>query len=131
MKKAGILNRDIASVLAGMGHTDTLIIADCGLPIPDDTEVVDLSLKLGTPEFLTVLEAVAEDMAIEDMTMAEEIKTENIALHNQVTSNYANIPIQYMSHENLKREIKHAKAVIRTGEATPFANVILKSGVIF
>ncbi|QKY70060.1 D-ribose pyranase [Lentibacillus sp. CBA3610] len=131
MKKAGILNRDIASVLAGMGHTDTLIIADCGLPIPDDTVVVDLSLKLGTPDFLSVLEAVAEDMAIEDMTMAEEIKTANMSLHNQVTSNYAGIPIQYISHENFKLEIKQAKAVIRTGEATPFANVILKSGVIF
>ncbi|HLS09257.1 D-ribose pyranase [Lentibacillus sp.] len=131
MKKAGILNRDIASVLARMGHTDTLIIADCGLPIPDETVTIDLSLKLGTPDFLSVLEAVAEDMAIEEMTLAEEIKTSNLSLHNQLKTDYAEIPTMYMSHEDLKRHIRNAKAVIRTGEASPYANVILKSGVIF
>ncbi|SFE21152.1 ribose transport protein RbsD [Lentibacillus persicus] len=131
MKKTGILNREIASVLAGMGHTDTLIIADCGLPIPDNTAAIDLSVKLGTPDFRTVLEAVAEDMVIEEMTLAEEVKTSNPVLHTQVTKDYADIPLQYIAHENLKQETNHAKAVIRTGEATPFANVILKSGVIF
>lgn len=34
-------------------------------------------------------------------------------------------------HEHFKQATKTAKAVIRTGETTPFANVILHSGVIF
>ncbi|SFB12172.1 D-ribose pyranase [Lentibacillus halodurans] len=131
MKKAGMLNRDIASILARMGHTDTIIIADCGLPLPDDTVTIDLSIKIGTPDFLMVLEAVAQDMVIEEMTLAEEIKTANLALHNRLKSDYADVPIRYMTHEGLKGEIKHTKAVIRTGESTPFANTILKSGVIF
>lgn len=131
MKKTGILNRDITSVLARLGHTDTIIIADCGMPIPDDTAAIDLSLKIGTPEFLSVFDAVAGDMAIEEMTLAEEIKTSNPSLQHQLTKGYADIPVQYISHDHLKREMTYAKAVIRTGEATPFANVILKSGVIF
>ncbi|ALX50251.1 D-ribose pyranase [Lentibacillus amyloliquefaciens] len=131
MKKTGMLNRDIASVLARMGHTDTLIIADCGLPIPDEIMTIDLSIKLGTPDFLSVLESVADDMTIEKMALAEEIKTSNLALHSKLKTDYAGIPTTYLSHENLKRETSNAKAVIRTGETTPFANVILKSGVIF
>lgn len=131
MKKTGILNREITTVLARMGHTDTIIIADCGLPVPDDTVMIDLSLTLGTPDFLSVLKAVADDMVIEEMTLAEEIKTENLLLHNQLTSEYSRFPTTYISHEELKHAIKNAKAVIRTGEATPFANVILKSAVIF
>ncbi|HLR62700.1 MAG TPA: D-ribose pyranase [Lentibacillus sp.] len=131
MKKTGMLNRDIASILARMGHTDSIIIADCGLPIPDETVTIDLSLTLGIPDFLSVFRAVAEDMAIEEMTLADEIKTSNPALHNQLKTDYAGIPATYMSHNDLKHNITNAKAVIRTGEATPFANVILKSGVIF
>lgn len=131
MKKAGILNRDIASILARMGHTDTIMIADCGLPVPDDTICIDLSVKFGMPDFATVLASVADDMVIEKMTFAEEIKTENPSLHKRIKADYSDLSIRYITHENLKQEIKNAKAVIRTGEATPFANVIIQSGVSF
>ncbi|WP_077328832.1 D-ribose pyranase [Virgibacillus siamensis] len=131
MKKAGILNRDIASVLSQMGHTDTLVIADCGLPVPKDKLCIDVSLKLNVPGFRKVLETVAEDMVIEEMVLAEEIRQSNLALHNNIQSTYRELPIRYISHKEFKRNIKDARAVIRTGEASPFANVILKSGVLF
>ncbi|GGJ87797.1 D-ribose pyranase [Lentibacillus kapialis] len=131
MKKTGILNRDIASVLARMGHTDTLVIADCGLPIPDGTMTIDLALTVGTPDFLSVLKAVTNHMAVEEMILAEEIKTSNLTLYNQLITDYDGIPTTYLTHESVKHDISNAKAVIRTGEATPFANVILKSGVFF
>ncbi|WP_163527325.1 D-ribose pyranase [Halobacillus ihumii] len=129
MKKTGILNRELASILARLGHTDTIIIADCGLPIPDNTKCVDLSIKLGTPSFESVLQAIAEDMEIESITLAEEMKQHNASLHEKV-SGYSK-SIKYTSHENIKAQIKHAKAVIRTGENTPYANATLQSGVIF
>ncbi|WP_174614604.1 D-ribose pyranase [Virgibacillus ihumii] len=131
MKKSGILNRDIASVLSKMGHTDTLIIADCGLPVPEDTLCIDVSVKYNFPDFLTVLDAVTEDMVIEEMVLAKQMKQSNLKLHNSIKSTYSDLPIQYISHEELKSNIKNARAVIRTGEATPFANAILKSGVPF
>ncbi len=37
---------------------------------------------------------------------------------------------EYVSHEQFKEHTKKAKAIIRTGEATPYANVILHAGVI-
>ncbi len=38
MKKTGIINQPISAVIAGLGHTDTVVIADAGLPIPPETE---------------------------------------------------------------------------------------------
>jgi len=131
LKKSGVLNRDIATLLAMLGHTDTIVIADCGLPIPNEIPCIDVSLKLGTPNFTSVLEVLAEEMEIEKMTLANEIKTDNSKLHVQLMKDYTTIPMEYISHEELKHRINKAKAVIRTGEATPFANAILQAGVIF
>lgn len=131
MKKTGILNREISAVLAKMGHTDTIIIADCGLPIPEETQCIDLSITLGTPSFISVLEAVLADLKIESVTLAAEIKEENDSLYKQIQQLNLNAPTNYVSHEKFKQKIQEAKAVIRTGEASPFANIILHSGVIF
>ncbi|HOV38027.1 MAG TPA: D-ribose pyranase [Spirochaetales bacterium] len=131
MKKQGILNSAIASVLACMGHTDSLTISDCGLPIPQETQRIDLAIKKGSPSFLDVLDAVQEDMVIEKITLAEEIKTHNPELHSKIHSRFPAVTIQYVSHEEFKKMTSHCKAVIRTGEATPYANIILYSGVNF
>ena len=48
-----------------MRHTDRLCIADCGLPIPDGVEVIALSLKMGEPSFLAVLDVVLEHFGVE------------------------------------------------------------------
>lgn len=74
MKKCGIINADISRVLSYMGHTDTLAVGDCGLPIPDETERIDLALKMGTPSFMETLEEVVKNMKIEKVILAEEIR---------------------------------------------------------
>ncbi|QHS23391.1 D-ribose pyranase [Virgibacillus sp. MSP4-1] len=129
MKKHGILNSDISAILSNLGHTDQIAIADCGLPIPDHVPKIDLALRLGQPTFLDVLHEVLEDMEVEKMIWAKEIKGKNTKLHNQMENQQ--IPFDYVTHEELKEACKHVKAVIRTGECTPYANVILQSGVIF
>ena len=77
MKRLGILNSDIARVLAYMGHTDTLAIGDCGLPVPDTTERIDLAIEFGKPSFMDVLKPVSNDMKIEKIVLAEEICEQN------------------------------------------------------
>ena len=129
MKKHGILNRELAGRFAKLGHTDQIVIADCGLPIPDDVPCIDLSYKLGEPSFLTMLEVVLDDLVVESAVLAEEIKTKNAELSKTLTNTLANI--SYVSHEEFKRLTKNAKFIIRTGETTPYANVILQCGVIF
>ena len=133
MKKAGILNSDISRVLSYLGHTDTICIGDCGLPIPDEVERIDLALCFGEPTFMRTLEVVAADMKIEKIVLAEEIKTQNPAVLSQIEKLFEgqNIKVEFISHAQLKVQTHACKAVIRTGETTPFANIILQAGCIF
>jgi D-ribose pyranase len=132
VKKLGHLNRDIARVMAGMGHTDCLVIADCGLPIPDGVECIDVSLTLGVPGFLDVLDTVLADFKAERAVFASETLTQNASVAARMTQlAAAQIGVDHVPHEEFKRLCQRAKAVIRTGECSPYANVILHSGVIF
>ena len=135
MKKTGIINADISRVLSYMGHTDKIAVGDCGLPIPEETERIDLALRLGTPRFMEVLEAVLDDMVIEKVVLAEEIKENNPALlaeiQNHLKERELQVPVEFISHAQLKEETKSCKAVIRSGENTPYANIILQSACIF
>ncbi len=130
MKKHGILNRDLAGIFAKIGHTDTIMIADCGLPIPDGVPCVDLSYTLGKPSFSDSLDAGLDDVNAEKAWMPTEMNVQNPTLHSRVRQ-VVNVPIETVSHEELKQLSAKAKVIIRTGEATPFANIILQSGVIF
>ena len=137
MKRNGILNSDISRVLSYMGHTDRICIGDCGLPIPDQTERIDLALRFGQPSFMDVLKEVAKDMKVERIFLAEEMKEKNEAQLKAVLSFFENSEtgfapeVEYVSHEQLKRMTEDCKAVIRTGETTPYSNIILQSGCIF
>lgn len=129
MKKNGILNRELAGIFAKLGHTDTIVIADCGLPIPDGVRCIDLAYMLGKPGFEDILQVVLADVEVEKVVLAEEIKLQNIAVYENTAKLFENI--DYVSHEQLKQLTKNAKVIIRTGECTPYANIILQSGVIF
>ncbi|AXY24948.1 D-ribose pyranase [Suicoccus acidiformans] len=132
MKKHGILNSEISTVLSQMGHTDQLTIGDCGLPIPDEVKRIDLALKAGKPSFIEVLSILLEDMHIEKVILAEEIKLNNKDVHRKMLDMLPDdIDIEYVSHETFKSKTSSSKAIIRTGEITPFSNIILQSNVFF
>ena len=133
MKKAGILNSDISRVLSYMGHTDLICVGDCGRPIPDEVERIDLALKFGVPTFMETLEVVVNDMKVEKIVLAEEIKTQNPKVLAEIEALFAgqNIEVEFVSHVELKTLTRDCKAVIRTGETTPYANIVLQSGCIF
>jgi D-ribose pyranase len=131
MKKIGIINSEISGVLARMGHTDTIVIADCGLPIPDHVKRIDLAVDIGKPSFVEVLNVVLREMKVEKVTLASEIEQQNMNLYKQVESIFTVQKKSYVSHEQFKLACHEAKAVIRTGENTPYANIILHAGVIF
>ena len=133
MKKQGILNSEISRVLSYLGHTDRICIGDCGLPIPEEVERIDLALCFGEPTFMRTLEIVAQDMKIEKIVLAEEIKTRNPKVLSEVEALFAgqNVEVEFVSHTELKLQTCDCKCVIRTGETTPYANIILQAGCIF
>lgn len=133
MKKNGILNSEISRILSYMGHTDCIAVGDCGLPVPDETERIDLALAFGIPTFMQTLKVVADDMKIEKIILAEEIKENNPKILHEIEELFKdiNVETEFVSHSQLKEQTKNCKAVIRTGETTPYANIILQSGCIF
>jgi D-ribose pyranase len=129
MKKGGILNPQLNRIISEMEHGDMLIIADAGLPIPREVERIDLALKCGTPSFKEVLQAVFSELQIEEAYVAKEIKEKNPQTLNLISSIIEEV--KFISHKELKELSKQARAIIRTGECSPYANIILISGVIF
>lgn len=131
MQKVGILNSSIAKVLADLGHTDTIVIGDCGLPVPAGVPKIDLALKLGTPTFLEVLEEVLKYMEVEKIHIAAEMDSHNPQIRQRLQQLFTGREVIVTSHEDFKAATQTAKVVIRTGEITPYANIILHAGVIF
>jgi D-ribose pyranase len=146
MKKGTLLNALLSAAIASMGHTDGLLICDAGYPIPREAARIDLALTAGVPPFLQVLDAACTELFVERILLAEEIETVNPALHQQILSYLKaleaqqardyhkpghTITIEYTPHETFKQEGKSAKATVRSGECTPYANIILYAGVTF
>ena len=132
MKRNGILNSEISKVLSDLGHTDQITIGDCGLPVPDGVKKIDLALKLGVPSFQEVLGTVLEDMKVEKVILASEIKDKNpIQLSNTKEKLEEGVEETFVSHEEFKKLTEKSKVIIRTGEDSPYSIIILQSGVIF
>jgi D-ribose pyranase len=131
MKKIGVINQPIAAVIAGLGHTDAVVIADAGLPIPPGPERIDLALTAGLPAFLDTLRVVLMEMQVEQAIIAAEMLEVSPAVYEAVKALLGDTPITTMPHEAFKEQTRSARAVIRTGEFTPYANIILVAGVVF
>ncbi|MDF7668907.1 D-ribose pyranase [Lactobacillus sp. ESL0703] len=131
MKKTKVINSDLSRVIATMGHFDKLAIGDAGTPVPKGTEKIDLAVTNGIPSFMAVLNNVLEELGIQRIFLASEIKTENPEMLAQIKERLPEMPIEFITHEELKESLKDCKAFVRTGEMTPFANILLESNVVF
>ena len=129
MKKTALINSEVSYVIASLGHMDMLVIADAGLPIPVETQRIDLALTRGIPSFLDTLRVVMEEMHVEKALVSEEVKQASPKIYAAIYAQLGNVPIEAISHKDFKTMTASAKAIIRTGEYTPYANVILVSGV--
>lgn len=133
MKKTLLLHAELSHCIASLGHGDILVIADAGLPIPAQVQRIDLAVSLGVPSLQAVLQAVLSEMQVERASIAQE------ALLNDMPPDWYQAyrgqglpePFEAVSHEQLKKLSQQARAIVRTGEATPYANIILYAGVCF
>jgi D-ribose pyranase len=131
MKKTPLLHPELSRVIARMGHTDKLVVADAGLPIPLEVQRIDLALTPGIPSFLDTLRVIAGELAVEEFMIAEELQEGNPALVADIQALFPDAKMFVVRHAQLKVITGSARAVVRTGETTPYANVILFSGVTF
>ena len=127
MKKTGILNAPLNAAIGRLGHGHLVVIADCGLPIPDGVDAVDLALVQGIPSFADVLDALLAEIVVEGSVMAEEAGGTAVERRLQTVE----LSPETVTHEEFKAMLPSVRLIVRTGEATPFANVILRCGVSF
>ncbi|EHH1047586.1 D-ribose pyranase [Vibrio parahaemolyticus] len=139
MKKSTLINSDISYLVATLGHTDEITICDAGLPIPDHVQRIDLALTHGVPSFLDTVRVILSESQIEGVIIAEEFSDVSPVLHEALLKELSkdseetgkSIEIKYVSHEAFKARTEQSRAVVRTGECTPYANVIFQAGVVF
>jgi D-ribose pyranase len=131
VKKTGLLNHHLSDVVARMGHTQRLVVADAGLPIPPGVERIDLAIIPGLPSVVDLLHAIATELEVEQIIVAEELANQGNSLADDASRAFGGAPVTSVPHEEFKRLTEGAVAVVRTGECSPYANIMLISGVTF
>jgi len=131
MKRGGIINGQLLLALGSLGHGDRIAIADCGLPIPKGTPKIDLALIRGMPPFQDVVKAIVNEMVVQRAVIAQEMRERNPIQYDFITSLLKGVEIDEVPHDRFKELLTGVKVVVRTGEATPYSNVILEAGVDF
>lgn len=137
MKRTQLLNRHLSALVSSLGHLDEITIADAGLPIPNGVPVIDLAVSPGTPNFWDVFDAIRSELVIENAYFASEASEElkaklGVELAKWETEQQSDLAgIDTLSHSKFKQRTGSSKAIIRTGEITPYCNIILASGVAF
>lgn len=133
MKKGKVINTHLSKVISDMGHMDRLGLGDAGMPVPENIEKIDLAVECNLPSFIAVLKNILVELKVQEVILADEIKEQNpdqlAAIQNVLEP--SEIKYTFIPHEQLKKELVLTKGFVRTGEMTPFSNVILVSGVTF
>jgi len=135
MKKTQLLNSQLSAIIAQMGHLDELTVGDAGLPIPIGPERIDLAITQGLPALLPSLAAIFSELRVESVIIAEECRAVSPGFCANLLALIAaqdnTIAVNYISHTEFKAQTRQSRAIVRTGECTPYANIILTSGVAF
>jgi D-ribose pyranase len=128
MLKTGILNPQLNSLLSRVRHTNTLVIADRGFPFWPMVETVDISLVDDVPTVLAVLRALRPNFQIGKAWMAREFLKQNSAkTRSAFAEALGGIELTHEPHVEFKKRVPHAIGLIRTGDTTQYANIILES----
>jgi D-ribose pyranase len=122
----GLWHAELVGRLLSLRHHDTVVIADAGLPVPASVATIDLGWQRGEPRVVDVLAAVVAELVVETATIAKDLADAAF-----LVAALAAIPVDRITHEELKAVTAGAQLVVRTGDDTPFANVVLHAGVPF
>lgn len=128
MKRGGILNPAICSLLAELGQTDELLIVDAAFPLPSDAHVIDLTLTAGIPRLLDVVRAVAEELVVDAIAVPAEIKDHSPRLFQEILKLVGSVDVDEIPFHEFKEQALDAKGIIRTAEFSPYACVRIMAG---
>jgi len=132
-RTSGIIHPQLSRVIAESGHTDGIVVADAGLPIPLGVERIDLAYRAGSPTFLDILDSVLAEFIVERAVISGEMETESPGMLGELRDRLAavGVDVETVPHTDFKALTAGARAIVRTGEYTPYSNVMLFSGAPF
>ena len=135
MKRTRLLNSELSYEISRIGHTASITLCDAGLPIPGGVKRIDLAIERGYPSFIKTLDALLSEMMVEEIVVASEIHAKNPAVFREMLEVFQAHEMEpivtEVPHDEFKELTRSSEVIVRTGECTPYANVILKSGVVF
>ena len=135
MKRTRLLNSELSYEISRIGHAASITLCDAGLPIPAGVKRIDLAIERGYPSFLKTLDVLLSEMMVEVIVVASEIHLKNPEAFQgmmEVFQRHEMKPVvKEVLHDEFKKLTCDSEVIVRTGECTPYANVILKSGVVF
>ena len=131
MKRTGILHQDLSNTVAGMGHGDMLVLSDAGLSIPPHVQRIDLAIRPGLPGIVETAEAIATELKVERLIVPDRIEEMCPQILEGVKKAFGVEEIERVTIARYKELAYQSKGVVRTGEFTPYANIILVSGIPF
>jgi len=132
MKKTGVLHNELAQAIAQAGHEDLIVIGDAGLPIPKGVRCIDIALTNGVPGFIETLRVVLTELEVQESIIDTEMLEISPHIHTELLELIKDeFPVRSIPHKELQEMAKNAKVIVRTGEFTPYSNIILVAGVVF
>jgi D-ribose pyranase len=130
-KTSTTINPALSRIISETGHTDQIVVTDAGLPIPPGSERVDLAYRPGAPAFLDVLDTVLAELVVEGATVSSEVADVSPHILQALRDRLPGIEMELVPHTEFKQRTRSARAFVRSGEYTPYANVILHAGVAY
>lgn len=130
-KTSTTINPALSRVISETGHTDLVVVTDAGLPIPPASERIDLAYPPGAPAFFDVLDTVLAELVVEGATVSAEVAEQSPEVLAGLRERLPDIEIELVPHVEFKERTHTARAFVRSGEFTPYANVILQAGVAY
>ncbi len=123
-----LLHPELRRLLASAGHTDLIVVCDRGFPVPPSVERIDLALTDGVPTVLDVLRCVQTEVHCDRLVLAEEARAVSAARVRELAVLLSGTPHEFVPHIEFKALARSARGIVRTGDAVPYANVILALG---
>jgi len=131
-----ILSPDLLKILMEMGHTDEIVIADGNFPAASMAQRLVRLDGHGVPEILeTVLALFPLDTYDKPVYLMEKVKGDTVdtpiwETYEGIIRKHTDQEIVHIDKWEFYERTKKAYAVVATGEAALYANILLKKGVV-
>lgn len=129
MKKIGVINSILSAVLARVGHTDQIVVADAGFPCPAAVPLVDLALFPGTPTTRDIVRVIESELVLERYVMATESESHSPHVLREFAQLLPDLSSQLVPHQEFKSLSHQAAVVVRSGDVAPYSNILVIVGV--